>query len=101
MTTDEPDPVTFTVSLNENLPAEMREGFPLTTTVSYGEVKKITMHEDMAPTSTSSGSNRIERSKAIHIRTEGGEKVSVQGFNDNVRNTDGFVAFPCDALNAQ
>ena len=98
MTTDEPDPVTFTVSLNENLPAEMREGFPLTTTVSYGEVKKITMHEDMAPTSTSSGSNRIERSKAIHIRTEGGKKVSVQGFNDNVRTTDGFVAFPCDAM---
>lgn len=98
VSTDEPEPVTFTVSLNENLPDELKEGFPLTTTVSYGEVKKINIHKDMAPTATASGTNRIERSKAIHIRTEGGKKVSVQGFNDEFRTTDGFMAFPCDAM---
>ena len=98
VTTDEPEPVTFTVSLNANLPAELREGFPLTTTVSYGEVKIINMHEDMSPFTTSAGQNGIERSKAIRLRTEGGKRVSVQGFNDDFRTSDGFVAIPCDQM---
>ena len=98
VSTDEPEPVTFTVSLNENLPAEMREGFPLTDTVSYGEVKKITLHEDMAPVTSAAGTNGIERSKAIRVQTEGGKKVSVYGFNDDIRTTDGFMAFSCDGM---
>ena len=97
VSTDEPEPVTFTVSLNENLPAEMREGFPLTDTVSYGEVVVVTLDEKMAVESTSAGTNQIERSKAIRVQTDGG-KVTVQGFNDDVRSSDGFVAFPCDSM---
>ena len=98
VSTDEPEPVTFTVSLNENLPADMRAGFPLTTTVSYGEVKVIDLPADIAPTQTSAGTNSIERSKAIRIVTEGGKKVSVQGFNDEFRTTDGFTAYSCDGM---
>ena len=98
VTTDEPETVTFTVSLNENLPAEIRVGFPLTTNVSYGEAKVIDMHVDLVPVTTESGDNNIERSKGIHIRTEGGKKVSVHGFNDEERTTDGFMAFPCDSM---
>ena len=86
------------MSLNENLPAEMREGFPLTTTVSHGEVVTLTLHQRMA---VLTGRNLIERSKAIRVRTEGGKKVSVQGFNDNVRTSDGFVALPCDAMRTE
>ena len=98
VTTDEPEPVTFTVSLNENLPEELREGFPLTKTVSYGEVVTVTMHRDMAVISQDAGPNLLERSKAIRVQTEGGKKVSVQGFNDDVRTSDGFVALPCESM---
>ena len=52
----------------------------------------------MAVVSTSAGVGLIERSKAIRIRTEGGKKITVQGFNDDVRTSDGFVAIPCDAM---
>ena len=98
VTTREPDPVTFTVSLNENLPAEMRAGFPFTTTVTYGQVQVIDLHEDMAPCTTSPGENSIERSKAIHLVTEGGRKVSVKGFVDDVHSSDGFLAISCDGM---
>ena len=98
VTTDEPDPVTFTVSLNENLPEQMREGFPLTTTVSYGEVVTVNVRHEMAVLRQAAGSNLIERSKAIHIQSQGGRRISVQGFNDDIRTSDGFVALPCDAM---
>ena len=98
MTTDEPETVTFTVTLNENLPAELREGFPLTTNVSYGEVKVIDMHEDLSPVSKAAGENGIERSKGIRVRAEEGKKVSVRGFSDQFGTTDGFMAFPCDSM---
>ena len=98
VTTNEPEPVTFTVSLNEDLPKELREGFPLKATVSYGEVVTVTMHQGMTVLSQAAGSNRLERSKAIRVQTEGGKKVSVQGFNDDVSTSDGFVALPCDAM---
>ena len=92
VTTDEPEPVNFTVHLNENLPAEMRVGFPLTATVAYGEVRTINLHENIAPTSA------LERSKAVRIVTEGGKKVSVRGFSDETRTSDGFTAISCDGM---
>ena len=98
VTADEPEPATFTVSLNEDLPGDMREGFPLTTTVSYGEVVTVSVHPDVAMSRQAAASNRLERLKAIRVQTEGGKKVSVQGFNDDVRTSDGFVALPCDAM---
>ena len=98
VTTDEKEPATFTVSLNEDLPGDMREGFPLTTTVSYGEVVTVSVHPDVAMSRQAAASNRLERLKAIRVQTEGGKKVSVQGFNDDVRTSDGFVALPCDAM---
>ena len=99
ISTDEPEPVTFTVSLNANLPAEMRVGFPLTATVSYGEVYTVTMHEEMGLEADVNNADIVkQRSKAIRVRTEGGKKITVQGFNDDVRTSDGFVALPCDAM---
>ena len=98
VSTDEPEPVTFTVSLNENLPADMRAGFPLTTTVSYGEVKIVQLPVNIAPVGTAAGTNNIDRTKAVRILTQGGKKVSVQGFNDDFRTTDGFTAYSCDGM---
>ena len=95
ISTDEPETVTFTVSLNESLPEDMREGFPLISNVSYGEVVTVTFHERIAVENSNGG---IERSKAIHVRTEDGKRVTVQGFNDKVRTSDGFIAFPCDGM---
>lgn len=92
ISTDEPEQVVFTVSLNEALPADMREGFPLTASVSYGQVVTVTLHEGIAVV------NGFQRTKGIRVRTEGGKKITVQGFNDNSRTSDGFVALPCDAV---
>ena len=97
ISTVEPDPVTFTVTLNENLPAEMREGFPYTGTVSYGEVHTVDLPVDIA-LRVSSRSVDDERYKTVRIRTENGKQITVQGFNDDVRTSDGFVAISCDAM---
>ena len=92
VSTDEPEPVTFNVALNSNLPAAMQQGFPTTRTVSYGEVVKVRFHTNIAVRSTT------ERNKAIHVQTQGGKKVTVQGFVDDLRTSDGFVALPCEAM---
>ena len=99
ISTDEPEPVTFTVSLNANLPTAMRVGFPLTARVSYGEVYTVTLHEEMVLSEDVNNADIVmERSKAIRVRTEGCKKITVQGFNDDVRTSDGFVALSCDAM---
>ena len=101
ITTNELDPVTFTVSLDERLPAEMRLGFPLTDTVSYGQVRVIELHADIAPAATVAGNGAIERSKGIRIVTEGGKKISVHGFSDESRTSDGFTALSCDGMSTR
>ena len=97
ITTNEPEPVNFTVYLSETLPAEMRVGFPLTATVAYGEVKIIDFHPDIATESTVAGKG-IERSKAIRVVTESGKKISVKGFSDDTRTSDGFTGLSCDGM---
>ena len=92
VSTDEPETVTFTVTLDPTLPQAMRQGFPLTSSVSYGEVVTVRFHQDIFVRSTS------VRNKAIHVRTEGGKKVTVQGFVDDLHTSDGFVALPCEAM---
>ena len=90
--------VTVKVSLNHNLPAHMREGFPLTASVSYRDTVTITFHESMAVRSSDSGANLNEQSKAIHVQTEDGKKVTIQGFSGNSETSDGFIALPCDSM---
>ena len=92
VSTEEPETVTFHVTLNPNLPAAMLLGFPATRNVSYGEVVIVRFHQDIAVQSTTM------RNKAIRIKTEGGKKVTVQGFVDDLRTSDGFVALPCEAM---
>ena len=99
ISTAEPDPVTFTVTLNENLPEAMREGFPYTANVSYGEVHTVNLPVDIAlALGSSASSSNIERFKTIRVRTENNKQITVQGFNDDVRTSDGFVAISCDAM---
>ena len=98
ISTVEPDPVTFTVTLNENLPAEMREGFPYTGTVSYGEVHTVDLPVDIALTLGAGISPDIERHKSVRVHTQNDKKITVQGFNDDVRTSDGFIAISCDAM---
>ena len=92
VSTDEPEPVTFNVTLNPNLPAKLQEGFPTTRTVSYGEVVTVRFHQNMHVRYSN------ERNKAIRIQTQGGGKVTVQGFVDDLHTSDGFVALPCEAM---
>ena len=95
VSTDEPNPVVFTVTLHERLPEDLREGFPLTASVSYGEVVTVTIPGKLAVQYSR------ERYNSIHIQSEGGKRISVQGFNDATSSSDGFLAFPCDAMRTE
>ena len=92
VSTDEPEPVTFNVTLNSNLPEEMKEGFPTTRTVSYGAVVTVRFHQNIPVRYAN------DRNKAIRIQTQGEKKVTVQGFVDDLQTSDGFVALPCEAM---
>ena len=97
ISTAEPDNVTFTVSLNENLPPEMRVGFPHTATISYGQVYILDLPDGMGLTFEGTTA-AIERSKTIRVRTEENKLITVHGYNDNIRTSDGFIAISCDAM---
>ena len=95
ISTDDRGLVTFTVSVDENLPDKMRNGFPLTASVSYGEVFTVRFHQDIAvETNTEETNSIVQQSNAIGVQTHGGKKITVQGVNGN----DGFIAFPCDSM---
>ena len=76
----------------------MREGFPYTATISYGEVHTVDLPVDIALIFGSGSSAVIERAKAVRVRTQNNKLITVQGFNDDVRTTDGFIAISCDAI---
>ena len=97
ISTDEADPVSFTVSLSENLPKEIREGFPLVSSVSYGEVITVRFHQRMA-VDFDAGSSLIKQSKAIHIEAHEGKRITVQGITSNAHTSEGFLALPCDSM---
>ena len=98
ISTVESTPVTFTVSLNDNLPEAMREGFPYTATISYGEVHTVDLPVGIALSYGPGSPASIERAKTIRVRTQNDKLITVQGFNDDVRTSDGFIAISCDAI---
>ena len=69
--------------------------------MSYGQVRVIELHADIAPAATVAGNGGIERSKGIRIVTEGGKKISVHGFSDESRTSDGFTALSCDGMSTR
>ena len=71
-------------------------GFPLTATISYGEVHVVDLPDDIGL--EFGGAAAIERSKTIRVRTEENKMITVHGYNENIRTSDGFVAISCDAM---
>ena len=62
----------------------MRNGFPLTASVSYGEVFTVRFHQDFAvDTSKEETNSMVQQSNAIRVQTHGGKKITVQGINGN------------------
>jgi len=87
VTTDEPEPVTFTVSLNEDLPGDLREGFPLTATVSYGEVVTVSVHPDFRYINLAISSTFFDNSIAAQ------DEVRING--TAVTPNDGWLPMYC------
>ena len=84
VTTDEPSPVSFTVTtMNETR----------TMIATYGSVTKVELlavtHQIM---------NDSERDKGILVQAEVGKTISAYGVNDQEFSTDGFLALSCDGM---
>ena len=74
--------------------------FPYVAKVSYGQVHTVSLPEQiqlLVSDDTGRGS-ALELAKAVRVRTDDGQQITVQGFNDDVATSDGFVAISCDAM---
>ena len=88
VTTNEPEPVNFTVT---TFLGSVENSSMLTAT--YGVTTRVAFPaDDYYITDTA------QRDRAIRVQAEVGKKISVYAVNDEVRSTDGFVALSCDAM---
>ena len=87
VTTNEPEPVNFTVTTFLRS-VENNSMF----TATYGATTRVAFPADYHIT------NSAQRDRAIRVQAEVGKKISVYAVNDEVRSTDGFVALSCDAM---
>ena len=85
VTTNEPEPVEFEV--------ETRVLGTTRHTVTAGESTRIELPADSFLVTSGN-----QRDKFIKIKAQEGKLISVYGFNDEQRSTDGFVAFSCDGM---
>ena len=88
VTTDEPSPVSFTVTTIL--------GGTETHTAAHGFVTKVDLS---AANFRVTGSRQFsERRKHIIVQAETGKSISVYGVNDEDTTTDGFLALSCDGM---
>ena len=88
VTTNEPEPVEFTVTT-------FIEGFENSSThnITYGTSKGVAFPADLFYIA-----DERQRDRAIRIQAEEGKKISVYAVNDEFRSTDGFLALSCDGM---
>ena len=90
VSTDETDPVSFTVTRTTS------DGEENTMyTAEYGVTTRVEFNLDEVAVE-----NVQQRRKAVKVQAETNKTISVHGVNDVRASTDGFVAIPCDALAA-
>ena len=75
-------------------------------TTRFGGIEQTTTYEVNSthrtqvsfPADTVYVTNIQQRDRAIWVRTRDDKKIALYVINDEFRSTDGFVAFPCDAM---
>ena len=88
VTTNEPEPVEFTVTTFLNDVDDSN-----TYTATYGTTTRVAF-----PADTFYVTDQMQRDRAIRVQAEDGKKISVYAVNDEVRSTDGFLALSCDGM---
>ena len=86
VTTNEPNPVNFTV--------ETLMGFSFTGVATNNETTRVTLPSNFQVFSNSI----LERNKGIRVRAEEGRRIVVYGLNFQQVSSDAFVALPCNRL---
>ena len=88
VTTNEPEPVEFTVTTFLGSVEDSN-----TYTVTHGTTTRVAF-----PADTFYVKDQSQRDRAIRVQAEEGKKISVYAVNDEFRSTDGFVALSCDGM---
>ena len=87
VTTDEPDPVSFTVEyFGTTVTDEARRGQTTLLQLPIGQSSEL---GDVRVTDES------QRNKGVHVKAEGDRLLTVYGINDADVSTDAFLALPC------
>ena len=84
VSTDEPDPVSFSVTAT---------GINNMYTATYGSITKVELSADSFHVVSNT-----ERDKGILVQAESGKTISVYGVNDEFRSTDAFTGLSCDGM---
>ena len=88
VTTNEPEPVEFTVTTFLGGVDDSN-----TYTATYGTTTQVAF-----PADTFYVTDQMQRDRAIRVQAEDGKKISVYAVNDEYRSTDGFLALSCDGM---
>ena len=90
VTTNEPEPVKFTVTTFRE------EEVSTMYTATYGTTTRVAfIADDFYIT------NEMQRDRAICVQADVGKKISVYAVNDEFRSTDGFLALSCDGMTVE
>ena len=90
VTTNEPEPVEFTVTTFRE------EKVSIMYTATYGTTTRVAfIADDFYIT------NGMQRDRAIRVQADVGKKISVYAVNDEFHSTDGFLALSCDGMTVE
>ena len=90
VTTNEPEPVKFTVTTFRE------EEVSTMYTATHGTTTRVAFSADDFYIT-----DQMQRDRAIRVQADVGKKISVYAVNDEFRSTDGFVALSCDEMTVE
>ena len=90
VTTNEPEPVKFTVTTFRE------EEVSTMYTATHGTTTRVAFSADDYYIT-----DQLQRDRAIRVQADVGKKISVYAVNDEFRSTDGFVALSCDGMTVE
>ena len=90
VTTNEPEPVKFTVTTFRE------EEHSTMYTATHGTTTRVAFSADDFYIT-----DQKQRDRAIRVQADEGKKISVYAVNDEFRSTDGFVALSCDGMTVE
>ena len=90
ITTDEPVDVSVRVTSDLTTPA-----YDVTLTTGYGRHAVFSLPQTPTAGVDFRVTDGTQRNKAVYIKAEGNRRVSVYGFNHELRSSDAFQVYPC------